>query len=192
MVGDNVAAGSPSPGAQVLDTKTEGVDREYWENELETSVEQPLREAQDRRRMGKWITGLSPRQRTVLCRHLGIEAEKSGEQRTALEGCNGELVPFYLVDRFAWRKSKFAVADHGHRAEWTILDFADNARRVNLSSISPDVPVGITNALASTYYGEDVEYDNEREITYTAQITRLLNGHCYGFIHEREWELWIG
>jgi len=73
---------------------------------------------------------------------------------------------------------------HGHRAEWIILDFADNARRVNISSDSPDVPLEIANALASAYFGRDVEYDNECRITYAKQIERLLDqmkaGTCNG------------
>ena len=73
---------------------------------------------------------------------------------------------------------------HGHRAEWIILDFADNARRVDISSDSVDVPLEIANALASAYYGRDVEYDNECQITYAKQIARLLDqlksGTCDG------------
>jgi len=30
---------------------------------------------------------------------------------------------------------------HGHRAEWIILDFADNARRVDISSDKVTIPV---------------------------------------------------
>jgi hypothetical protein len=73
---------------------------------------------------------------------------------------------------------------HGHRAEWIILDFADNARRVNISSDSVEVPLEIANALASAYFGREVEYDNECQITYTKQIERLLEqlkaGTCEG------------
>jgi len=73
---------------------------------------------------------------------------------------------------------------HGYRAEWIILDFADNARRVNISSDSVEVPLEIANALASAYFGREVEYDNECQITYTKQIERLLEqlkaGTCEG------------
>lgn len=73
---------------------------------------------------------------------------------------------------------------HGHRAEWIILDFADNARRVNIASDSNEVPLQISNALASAYFGRDVQYDNECEITYEKQIHNLLDalkaGTCDG------------
>lgn len=73
---------------------------------------------------------------------------------------------------------------HGHRVEWIILDFADNAERVGISSDSNEVPVQIANALASAYYGKDVEYDNECEVTYEQQIHALFDqlkaGTCDG------------
>lgn len=73
---------------------------------------------------------------------------------------------------------------HGHRVEWIILDFADNARRVNISSDSNEVPLQIANALASAYFGKEVEYDNECQITYEKQIHNLLDalkaGTCEG------------
>lgn len=64
---------------------------------------------------------------------------------------------------------------HGHRVEWIILDFADNARRVNISSDSNEAPLQIANALASAYFGMDVEYDNECQVTYEKQIHNLLD-----------------
>ncbi len=73
---------------------------------------------------------------------------------------------------------------HGHRVEWIILDFADNAKRVNISSDSNEVPLQIANAIASAYFGKEVEYDNECQITYEKQIHNLLDalkaGTCEG------------
>lgn len=73
---------------------------------------------------------------------------------------------------------------HGHRVEWIILDFSDNAKRVNISSDSNEIPLQIANALASAYFGKDVEYDNECQITYEKQIHNLLDqlksGTCDG------------
>lgn len=73
---------------------------------------------------------------------------------------------------------------HGHRVEWIILDFADNAKRVNISSDSNEVPLQIANAIASAYFGKAVEYDNESEVTYAKQIHTLLDqlkaGTCDG------------
>ena len=63
---------------------------------------------------------------------------------------------------------------HGHRPEWIILDFQDNAKRVNISSVSVSVPLEIANRLASRYFGQTCEYENESRTTYTRQLKRFL------------------
>ena len=63
---------------------------------------------------------------------------------------------------------------HGHRPEWIILDFQDNAKRVNISSVSVSVPLEIANRLASRYFGKTCEYENESQITYARQLERFL------------------
>ena len=63
---------------------------------------------------------------------------------------------------------------HGHRPEWIILDFQDNAKRVNISSVSVSVPLEIANRLASRYFGQTCEYENESRTTYTRQLERFL------------------
>jgi hypothetical protein len=63
---------------------------------------------------------------------------------------------------------------HGYRPEWIILDFDEGAKRVSISSISIIVPLEIANCIASEYYANSCEYDNESEITYTKQIEQFL------------------
>jgi len=63
---------------------------------------------------------------------------------------------------------------HGYRPEWIILDFADNAKRVNISSVSVSVPLEIANRLASGYFDKPCEYENESQVTYTKQLERFL------------------
>ncbi len=63
---------------------------------------------------------------------------------------------------------------HGYRPEWIILDFAENAKRVNISSVSVSVPLEIANRLASAYFGKPCEYENENQITYSKQLERFL------------------
>jgi len=63
---------------------------------------------------------------------------------------------------------------HGHQPEWIVLDFFDGAKRVNICSTSVTESLEIANRIASAYYGANCEYENESEITYARQITRLL------------------
>ncbi|MFB3892017.1 MAG: hypothetical protein ACE15C_08335 [Phycisphaerae bacterium] len=73
---------------------------------------------------------------------------------------------------------------HGHRVEWVILDFADDANRVAIASDSRDAPLQMANMLASAYFGRDVQYVDECQITYAKQIANLLaqlkQGKCEG------------
>lgn len=293
-------------------TSHPSISRDFWENELELSINGLIPLTESPRAISKWIASRTGRQLNILCRSLEVSgAARMKDQRAALVGCNGQLAAYYLVDHFARRKGKFAIEDfaisvldpgiinlcrcrdedaldskallyallhaspdnlkavfyldkihksgfarmalkqkvrqpetkfedflkleraqevlehfdrkkrdhrqsqlkdvrrhhhhhlvfirrperhqhiirdgaiqHGHRPEWIILDFADNARRVSISSDSNEVPLQIANALASAYYGEDVEYDNECQITYEKQILNLLDqlkaGNCSG------------
>lgn len=64
---------------------------------------------------------------------------------------------------------------HGYRPEWIILDFADGAKRVNISSVSVSIPLEIANRLASGYFGKSCEYENESKVTYAKQLERFLD-----------------
>ena len=141
MMSNDVAVGSISPGAQVLDVQADGVDRGFWEDVLETSVEQSIREAQDRQLLREWIGTLSPRQRAILCRQLGINTEKPHEQREALEGCNGQLLPFCLVDRFGKGKSEVAVVEVAReRVSPHVVDMCIRRKRGRGSPADGDEP----------------------------------------------------
>jgi len=63
---------------------------------------------------------------------------------------------------------------HGYRPEWIILDFTEDAKRVNISSVSVSVPLEIANRLASGYFHATCEYENERQITYAKQLEHFL------------------
>ena len=63
---------------------------------------------------------------------------------------------------------------HGHESEWIVLDFFDGAKRVNICSTSVTESLEIANRIASAYYDTECEYENESEITFGRQITRLL------------------
>ena len=73
---------------------------------------------------------------------------------------------------------------HGYKPEWIILDFFDGGKRVNISSTSIAVPVHIANRLAAGYFGQPCEYVNEKQITTTTQVERLLGRLKDGLIAE--------
>lgn len=64
---------------------------------------------------------------------------------------------------------------HGHRPEWIVLVFSDAAKRVSIASLSVADSLEIANRIASGFYGSDCEYENECEITYSAQLGRLFS-----------------
>ncbi|MCA9055119.1 MAG: hypothetical protein KDA75_14860, partial [Planctomycetaceae bacterium] len=275
--------------------------RDYWENDLEISVDAIARLASDRELMDDWIGKRAGRQVDILHRNLGMNGNGSVKSRKkGLQAGNGELTPYLLVQEFALRKSKLATMEvassvlpqetiemcrkseddfdtlaicfalyaaaptelrrilhldklhkrgaarmvmkqtrrrpnqpleeflttgnvtpllaafdesagdgrkgelmnimphdghqlvfvrrcfrpsfllrgsevvHGHEPEWIVLDFFDGAKRVNICSTSVTESLEIANRIASAYYGEECEYENESGITYARQITRLL------------------
>lgn len=63
---------------------------------------------------------------------------------------------------------------HGYKSEWIILDFAGDARRVDISSVSVDLPLEIANRIASAYFKRDCEYENESVASSPNQIEAFL------------------
>jgi len=63
---------------------------------------------------------------------------------------------------------------HGYRPEWIILDFTEDAKHVNISSVSVSVPLEIANRLASGYFHAVCEYENECQITHSKQLEHFL------------------
>ena len=63
---------------------------------------------------------------------------------------------------------------HGYKSEWIILDFAGDARRVDISSVSVDLPLEIANRIASAYFKRDCEYENESIASSPTQIEAFL------------------
>lgn len=63
---------------------------------------------------------------------------------------------------------------HGYRPEWIVLVFADAAKRVSIASLSVTDSLEIANRIASGFYEFECDYENDSEITYAAQLRRLL------------------
>ncbi len=63
---------------------------------------------------------------------------------------------------------------HGYRPEWIVLDFLDEARRVQIASQSQEESLRIADRLASSFFEADCFYRNERQTVCPAQIHQLL------------------
>ncbi|MFQ5479354.1 MAG: hypothetical protein ACE5FN_12185 [Leptospirillia bacterium] len=84
----------------------------YWEADLEVSRGQILEDASQDGYLSEWIGKLPGRPIGMLCRILGIEAGGSVQRKKdALRERYDELLPYLLVDKFAFRKSKVAATD---------------------------------------------------------------------------------
>ncbi|MBI5725839.1 MAG: hypothetical protein HZA50_17900 [Planctomycetes bacterium] len=91
----------------------ETVNREFWEDDLQLCLDPWLSLAKDRNYMRAWVAGLTKRQLQILSESLGLDGGGGlQKQREALVRCDGQLIPYFLVDRYAYRRSKFATADY--------------------------------------------------------------------------------
>jgi len=289
--------------AVMTEHQVAGMPREFWEDDLEISLDHEMRRVTAEGYLDAWLRHRTGRQLTVLCQTLEIDGgDSTQKQRKALREADVDLLPYVLMERFAQRKSKVAVADfaervlapemleigrvketefdtvalmfavfdrnptdlrliyhldrihkngfarmrletdvrqseqtleqflstdaltallaafdqsrtdgltselrdviehhgrhlvfvrrgerpnhlvssggevmHGYNPEWIILDFEHGAKRVNISSVSPEVPLEIANRIATAYFGKTCEYANEHITTYPKQVERFLN-----------------
>ena len=63
---------------------------------------------------------------------------------------------------------------HGFTADQIVLDFRDEAARLNVASHGHAASYDIANRIASAFYELPCEYENITEETYPAQISRFL------------------
>lgn len=89
---------------------------EFWENDLEMGLGLLLPEIERDDARNDWIAHLNGRQMEMVCAALQLPVEERvRERRETLRGVNGQLVPFWLVDRFAYMKSRVAVVDFARK-----------------------------------------------------------------------------
>lgn len=95
--------------------------------------------------------------------------------------CAGVLHDGGNYQVFIKRDTKESFVSHGAKntfgfeREWIILDVEPDLRRVSICSISPDVPLLIANRIASTFFGKDVEYQNDTIETEADKISTFLH-----------------
>ncbi|MBI5135812.1 MAG: hypothetical protein HZA24_00585 [Nitrospirae bacterium] len=88
----------------------------YWKGDLEISRDQILADAAQDGYLSEWIGRLPGRAIGMLCRNLGIEPGGSVQRKKdALRAKSDALVPYLLVDQFAFRRSKVAMVDVAER-----------------------------------------------------------------------------
>lgn len=63
---------------------------------------------------------------------------------------------------------------HGHKPEWTIIDFADNGKQVNICAKCPQKSVFIANALISEYFNQSVTFTDAADVNFKKQVERFL------------------
>lgn len=90
-----------------------GVTRDFWENHLQMCIDPWLQNAADAQYMRRWLGDLNKLHLRMMCGYLGVDWDaKLEDQRESLLACNGRLTPYYLVERFAYRRSRFAISDY--------------------------------------------------------------------------------
>lgn len=94
--------------------------------------------------------------------------------------CAGVLHDGGNYQVFIKRDTKENFVSHGAKntwgcdREWIILDVEPDLRRISICSISPDVPLLLANRIASSFFGKDVEYQNDTIETGADQISAFL------------------
>lgn len=90
--------------------------QQFWEDDLEMSLERALRPTLIDGSIGDWIGKRTGRQLGVLCRRMGIDGEGSTQKlRAAVRSREEDLLPYVLVEQFAKGKAKVAVIELGKR-----------------------------------------------------------------------------
>ena len=89
---------------------------EFWENDLEMGLSLLIPELERDEIRNEWIGRLSGRQMEMVCTGLDLPVEERvRDRREVLRNLNGQLLPFLLVDRFSYMKSRVAVVDYARK-----------------------------------------------------------------------------
>lgn len=110
-----------------------------------------------------------------LLRHY--DAEQNDRHRSELQTIielPGSMIVFIRRPHHQSLVLTDARVVHGFTADQIILDFRDEAARLNVASHGHAASYDIANRIASAYYGQSCEYENITEETYPAQISRFL------------------
>jgi hypothetical protein len=86
--------------------------RDYWENELEISVDAVARTAANGEYLKEWIGKRTGCQVEILRRNLSLNgASSTREKKKDLKQLKRELLPYLLVQEFSYRKSRLATVE---------------------------------------------------------------------------------
>jgi len=90
--------------------RTRTPSQSFWKDDLGLNLEE-LTEGFDDETRAAWIDKLNGRRARIICDALGLEGHSAQSRKEALRGTDNELVPYYLVDRFARFKSRVAALE---------------------------------------------------------------------------------
>ena len=83
----------------------------------------------------------------------------------------------YLFIRRASNEDVLLSSDqllHGHKPEWTIIDFADNGKQANICAKCPQKSVFIANTLISEYFNQPISFTDAADVNFKKQVERFL------------------
>lgn len=82
----------------------------FWKDDLGLNLDE-LIVGFDNETRAAWINKRNGRQATIVCDALGLDGHSVQSRKESLHDTGDELVPFYLVERFARFKSKVAALE---------------------------------------------------------------------------------
>ena len=63
---------------------------------------------------------------------------------------------------------------HGHKPEWTIIDFSVNGNQVNICAKCPQKSVFIANELIRNYFEKDLKFTDAADVNFSKQVERFI------------------
>lgn len=85
----------------------------FWKDDLGLNLEELIEGFDDDTREA-WIDKLNGRRAAIVCEALGLDGHSTQSRKESLRDTGDELVPYYLVERFARFKSKVAALEVAH------------------------------------------------------------------------------
>lgn len=82
----------------------------FWKDDLGLNLDELIEGFDDEAREG-WIDKLNGRRAAIVCDAIGLDGHSTQSRKESLRDTGDELVPFYLVERFARFKSKVAALE---------------------------------------------------------------------------------
>lgn len=63
---------------------------------------------------------------------------------------------------------------HGHKPEWTIIDFSANGHQANICAKCPQKSAFIANELIRNYFEKDLKFTDATDVNFSKQVERFI------------------